>query len=172
MPMKTIKLQPLALQQNGATLIEVLVSLVILAIGILGLFALQVSSLRSNQNAYLRTQATLLSYDIVERVRSNPAGFQSGNYNNPAAALSNDCLASAGCNAAQMAWHDVAEWQAELALKLPMGSGTVCIDSTPTDGTPAAPACDNNGTTYALKTWWDEDRDATSDQLLVVTFRQ
>jgi type IV pilus assembly protein PilV len=41
-----------------------------------------------------------------------------------------------------------------------MGTGTVCIDSTPEDGgSAAAPDCDGVGTQYTVKIWWDDNKD-------------
>ena len=96
--------------QSGSSLIEILVTLVILAIGILGVFALQTSSLKSNQNSYLRTQATILSYDIVERIRANREGVNNLDYNNPTPATTASCLTTTGCSATQMAANDISEW--------------------------------------------------------------
>ena len=56
---------------SGFTLLEVLVALVILSIGLLGLAGLQAASLRYNHSSYLRSQATLIAYDIVDRMRAN-----------------------------------------------------------------------------------------------------
>jgi len=56
---------------TGFTLIEVLVAVVVLAGGLLGLAALQVTSLSSNQTAYNRSQATQLAYDIADRMRTH-----------------------------------------------------------------------------------------------------
>ena len=55
----------------GFSLLEVLVGLLILAIGLLGLAAMQMVSLRQNADAYLRSQATLQAYDIIDRMRAN-----------------------------------------------------------------------------------------------------
>ena len=52
------------------TLIEVLVTVVILAVGLLGLAGMQAASMRNNHSAYLRSQAVQLSYDMADRVRS------------------------------------------------------------------------------------------------------
>lgn len=158
-------------RQNGASLIEVLVSMVILAIGILGIGALQVNSLKSNQSSYMRTQAVFHSQDIAERMRSNLAGFRNGSYNDPAPLLDADCLAAAACTSAELAAHDVAEWEAGIAANLPMGSAAVCLDSSPADGTGAAPACDSLGNGYAVKIWWDDNRDGTADQQYVMSFQ-
>lgn len=158
-------------RQQGASLIEVLVSMVILAIGILGISALQATSMKSNQSSFARTQAILHTEDIVERMRSNLAGVRNGEYNDPTPAINAACLTPAACTSAELAAHDVAEWQAGIAANMPMGSAMVCIDSTPDDGTPAAPACDDSGTIYAVKIWWDDRREGTASQRYVTSFR-
>jgi len=55
----------------GFTLIEVLISMVILSIGLLGIFAMQSRALMDNQDAYLRTQAVFMAYDMSDRIRAN-----------------------------------------------------------------------------------------------------
>lgn len=56
---------------GGFTLIEVMVALVVLAVGLLGMASLMTRSQQSNESAYSRSQATLMAYDIVERIRAN-----------------------------------------------------------------------------------------------------
>jgi len=56
---------------SGFTLIEVLVSLLILAIGLLGVAALQFRGLQYNHDAYMRSQVNILAYDIADRMRLN-----------------------------------------------------------------------------------------------------
>lgn len=70
-------------KQRGVGLIEVLITVVILSIGLLGVAALQARALQENQSAVLRTQANILAYDILERMRSNRAQARkaSGGYN-------------------------------------------------------------------------------------------
>lgn len=58
-------------RQRGFTLVEVLVALIVLAIGLLGLAQLQARGLKFNQDAYVRSQATTLAYEIIDRMRSN-----------------------------------------------------------------------------------------------------
>ncbi len=153
------------------TLIEILVSLLILAIGMLGMAGLQTVSLRNTQSAYQRTQAAILSNDIVERVRANLQGVEDGSYDNAAGAVTASCNSLSGCTPAQMAANDVAEWKQALAAALPEGEGTLCADSTPEDGTPAAPACDGLGDLFAIKIWWDSDRDGTAENLFTMSFQ-
>jgi type IV pilus assembly protein PilV len=59
---------------RGVSLVEVLVAILVLAVGMLGLAALQARGLKFNHDAYARSQATLLAYQIMEsmRVRNNP----------------------------------------------------------------------------------------------------
>ncbi|MGJ8690158.1 MAG: type IV pilus modification protein PilV [Gammaproteobacteria bacterium] len=157
--------------QGGATLIEVLISLLILAIGLLGMSGLQTVGLRNTQSAYLRTQASIASNDIVERVRANLQGVEAASYNNNAGAVTAACNTLVGCSFAELAANDVAEWNANLAADFPVGTGTVCSDSTPEDGTSAAPACDGLGTMYAVKIWWDEDRDGVAEKRFSLSFQ-
>jgi type IV pilus assembly protein PilV len=58
---------------RGFTLVEVLIALVVLSIGLLGVAALQLTSLRTNSSAAMRSQATVLAYEIVDRMRANQA---------------------------------------------------------------------------------------------------
>ena len=58
-------------KNTGFTLIEVLIAMIVLAVGLLGLAGLQATSLRNNQSAYNRIKATQLAYDIADRMRAN-----------------------------------------------------------------------------------------------------
>ena len=63
---------------NGFTLLEVMIALLILSIGLLGLAALQATSLKINHGALLRTQATFLTYDMMDRLRANRTAALAG----------------------------------------------------------------------------------------------
>ena len=156
---------------RGATLIEVLVSMLILAGGILGMNALQTSSIKSNQNAYMRQLANTYALDIIERLRANTQAAANDGYDDPAGVVNANCVSATGCTAAQMAGNDVAEWETLVSTNLPLGAGVVCLDSTPNDGTPIAPACDGAGNLYAVKIWWDDDRSGAAARNYVMTFR-
>jgi len=154
---------------GGFTLIEVLIAVLVLAVGLLGMAGLQVTGLRNNQSAYYRSQATQLAYDMADRMRANPVGLNNGNYNNQAS--TNDNCVTNACSASQMAGYDLAQWASDLAAQLPGGVGVVCVDNTPSDGTAAAPACDNTGAAYAIKVWWDDNRAGAANQRFVTSFR-
>jgi type IV pilus assembly protein PilV len=105
--------------QSGFTLIEVLVALLVLAVGLLGMASLTVHSLQSNQGAYMRSQASVLAYDIAERMRFNHEGATAATtvYTN-ATATAPSCGES-GCTSAQQAQLDVSTWRAALASSMP-----------------------------------------------------
>jgi len=147
-------------RQSGFSLIEVLVAALVLSIGLVGVAGLQAVSLKNNQSAYMRSQASALAYDLADRMRSNVSGANSGFYDPQQAAANAQCSTSAGCSPQDMARNDLSEWLGTLTGILPMGSGFVCIDSTPNDGADSGnPQCDGNGTQTSVKIWWDDNRD-------------
>lgn len=101
--------------------------MIVLAIGILGLVGLQYNALKNGNNAQFRYQATLLAYEMSERMRANPLGVDAGHYNNISYASSYSSPGSLG--AATMFQHDLAEWKQNLDDSLPNGEGS--IDASP-----------------------------------------
>lgn len=141
-------------------MVEILVTVIVFSIGLLGIIGMQATGLRNNTTAYNRSQATILAYDLADRARANPLGAASYNYTSslPTATVA-ACQTTSGCSNSQMAQYDVYNWLQDLAAGLPAGTGTICLDSTPDDGTPSGFACDGSGSVYAIKVWWDEERD-------------
>lgn len=72
-------------RQTGSSLLEVLIAVVILAFGLLGLAGLQATSVKSSHSAYQRSQATLLAYDIVDRMRAARAAAIAGRFDDGSA---------------------------------------------------------------------------------------
>ncbi|MES9956395.1 MAG: type IV pilus modification protein PilV [Sedimenticola sp.] len=110
--------------QKGFTLMEVLVTLVILSVGLLGLAGLQGYSLRNSNSAYLRTQASVLAYTMIDRMRSNPSGSYASY--STATAVSQSCEGSTvTCTDVQLSSYDKAQWRTEVQSVLPGGVGTI-----------------------------------------------
>ena len=100
----------------GFTLVEVLIALLVLSIGMLGIAALYLESLRASRAALVRTQAVTLASDIADRMRANrdPAGA----YN-----CGGSCEAGEGGNAIARA--DLNAWRTAVAVQLPGGTSAV-----------------------------------------------
>jgi type IV pilus assembly protein PilV len=69
-------------RQSGVTLLEILVTVVILSLGLLGLAGLQITGLQNNRDAYNSAVAGQTLEDISERIRADLAGVRNGSYNN------------------------------------------------------------------------------------------
>ena len=134
--------------QHGFTLLEVLIALLILSIGLLGLAALQTTSLRSNQMASMRTLATYLAYEMTDRMRANSNDVSIEKYQIAATDPDPTTLDS-------QAAKDIAEWRGTIEARLPGGTGSIirCED------------CDPTGTItiHTITVYWDEDRSGSTN---------
>lgn len=157
--------------QMGVSLIEVLVSLTILAIGILGIASLQALSLRNTNSASYRSIATAQAQDMADRIRANTTPTISGKYNQMTGAPVDPGCIGTGCSPESLAQYDYWRWNKELSNVLPSGAGVVCLDDTPKDGTPSNPACSNSGSYLVIKIWWDDDRNPNSLRLFSTVFQ-
>jgi len=119
--------------QFGFSMIEVLVTLVIMAGGALGLAGMQIASVKYNAEASVRSKATLLAIELSDRMRANMAGVKAGNYTRNlgyAAALAATvaapgCGSTSDCTAATMAQLDLNSWLDSIGKALPGGTGAV-----------------------------------------------
>lgn len=129
--------------RRGFTLLEVLLALVILSVGLLGLATMQINGIRSMQSGLVSTRAVYLAYELSDRMRANPDGMAFGAYGTSVTAGSPDCDGvSAACSAAEMATHDLRDWQSAMQA-LPAGQGEVV---------------DVGGGRYDVVVRWDELR--------------
>lgn len=104
--------------QQGFTLLEVLVTIVIISIGLLGLLGLQTVSLINTQTSAARSQASIAASNMADRIRANPMGAEDGDYDNvahPAAGEPPDSQCRTTCSHVQMAAFDAWEWDRSLA---------------------------------------------------------
>ncbi|MCX7117846.1 MAG: type IV pilus modification protein PilV [Legionellales bacterium] len=120
--------------QPGFSLFEVLVALVILAIGMLGIAQMLLLTHKTNDASFLRQQAVQSAYDVIDRIHANRAAAISGNYtvNNLVTsgaptvpgAPSTNCSVSV-CSATQLATYDIWYWLASDVSQLPNGCGSI-----------------------------------------------
>lgn len=111
---------------HGFSLLEVLITILIVSFGLLGMAALVVSGVRSNNVAHYRSVASKQTEDIADRMRANITGVTAGAYDALADNIPStvDCVASV-CNETQMATYDHAQWNTANSILLPTGRGTV-----------------------------------------------
>jgi type IV pilus assembly protein PilV len=129
-------------QQNGFSMIELLIALLILAVGLFGTASLMMTSMQSNQSAAVRSQASWLAYDIIERMRLNgTVATQTDNYVITAATpapADPGCKAN-GCSANNVATLDLFEWKTQLTQSNLTGSVA------------------RAGNAYTVSIFWQED---------------
>ncbi|MCK6423518.1 MAG: type IV pilus modification protein PilV [Burkholderiaceae bacterium] len=143
--------------QRGTTLIEALVTVLVLALASLAYAALQLRGAASSSSAAWRSQATVLAAELGDRLRGNPAGVAAGQYNSlTTVGTASSCSLASPCTPAQVAATDFVNWRAALGRALPGGSGVVCLDSTADDGNAADAACDGLGSQLVVKVFWNE----------------
>lgn len=146
-------------QSRGATLIEVLIAVLVLAVGILGLMGLQINGKRTTYEALQRSAAVNLAQDMMNRMRTNPNVtadkiFLDTNYDTGTAYSASgkgvggghvstpgkDCAAvDAGCTRTELADFDLANWEAQLddavtSNGLVNPTGCIDVDTTVTNG--------------------------------------
>lgn len=130
-----------ARSQGGVSLIEVLVSVLLFSTGILGMAAMQLNALKSNQTSSVRSHAVFLAYEMGDRMRAGRGDAQAGFYDLAIGAAlpcdpadpDEDCLPFQ---------RDLAEWRANLAAQLPNGTGGV----------------ERNGQRVTITVQWSEER--------------
>jgi type IV pilus assembly protein PilV len=140
---------------RGFTLVEVLVSLVILSIGLMGIAKLMLLSSHSNDSAYLRSQATDLAYEMLDYMRANSAQAAAFAYNTAAAVPATNpgftCVTAIPC--ANLALYDVYQW----GLRLNANSGVVPAGALPNgQGSVLAVSNPNGQTSVTITVSWDD----------------
>ena len=115
--------------QQGMSLVESLVALLVLSIGLLGIAGLLIEGLRSNRSALYRTQAVYLVSDIADRIRANGNArdaYDTDSYGT--APATRDCAASvnspgSNCSSSELAEDDLARWIESVRTSLPTIEG-------------------------------------------------
>jgi type IV pilus assembly protein PilV len=139
---------------RGFSLIEVLVSIVVLSVGLLGAASLQIGGLRVSQSSFYRAQAAQFATDMADRLRANIGQARTCTLAITAAAPSSPTTA---CE------RDLAEWRARLGT-LPGGTGAVAVQANV-----------NNMDLMTITVRWDDSRGGgatASDFVLVTTLRR
>lgn len=120
---------------RGISLLEVLVAVVILAVGLLGIAALQVSTTTYTESSLRRSQAAALSREIIERMRVNPEEARDGSYDiSTLPGFTTNCVGTAAnCTEAEIREHDLRLWSDRIEATLPSGDATIETQPVPAD---------------------------------------
>ncbi|WP_193075869.1 type IV pilus modification protein PilV [Pseudomonas sp. FME51] len=110
-----------AVTQRGASLLEVLIAVLVLAVGVLGAVSLQVNALRYNASAAYNTQASFLAYDILDRMRANADNLASY-------AINVNSTCAAGNSGSSILAVDRQDFAHAVSCLLPGGYGSVVIN--------------------------------------------
>ncbi len=121
-----INLRSVPKKLRGVSMLEILVTVLILSLGLLGMAGLVTTGMKGNITAHYRSIATNQAQDIADRMRANLAGVRDGSYDAITTDIpaGNDCFA-AECNAVQLAIFDHAQWNTANSVLLPNGIGSV-----------------------------------------------
>lgn len=133
--------------QSGFSMIEILVTLVIVATALLGTAGLQIYAMRMGKSSHLRTQAIFLASDIAERMEANKPAAISGGYalasTSVAPALSTACT-TGPCDSSALRDYDLNQWSNAVASLLPNPQWTITSTTT------------GNPNTYQILISWSE----------------
>lgn len=153
--------------QRGAILVEAMVTIVITAVGLLGIVGMLVAGIVSSNKSLYRSSAVYMANEISERMRSNIAGVKANAYVG-AGSGSKVCRTSPGtltpstCTSAELAAYDVYDWKAQIASSLPGGTGTVVN----TNSVPWA----SNQNQYEITVTWLEDKASSTNMNFKLRF--
>jgi type IV pilus assembly protein PilV len=145
----------LFLNQKGISLLEVLVSVIIIAIGMLGIASMLLVSNQANNSSYMKQQAIQNVYNIFDKIRANSQAAVNGNYNIsnigstglPTAVTTPTVMCNAAaCTPAQLATYDTWTWLTKDLSRLPNGCGSITTAPSPVAG----------NTTVTVTVQWDD----------------
>ena len=127
---------------QGFSLVEVLVSMLVLTVGLIGAAMMQLHAFRTTEQSNFHDTAVTLARQIADEIRANnvemskasgPNQFIPLTYSaaasNPGATPAN-CYSGA-CNAAAMAGQNIVEWKRRIEEVLPDGRLEICRETTP-----------------------------------------
>ena len=144
---------------RGFSLLEALIAILIFSFGLLGLAGLMIVAVKTNQSAYLRTQATFVASSMADRMRANTMGVWDSAYDGAYPATGTDlCIVNGAgaCTYTQLADHDKLAFSNQLTDLLPNAAAT--IECTPAAGvvTPNILANPPYNGVCSMQITWDE----------------
>lgn len=151
--------------QQGFSMLEILITLVIVATALFGTAGLQANAMRMNQGGQFRTQAVFLASDIAERMEANKAeavttsNYVVASFTNVVSGYTADCTAVV-CSSADLASWDLNQWETAIVnLGLPQASWQITQIQTIPANPPNNPIA---SATYQIVIRWSDRRTDTT----------
>lgn len=110
-------------QQAGLSLLEVMITVVILSLGLLGLAGLQITGLQNTRNAYYSSIANQHIQSMAELIRSDVTNMRTGRYDNLGSCKEEGCTNTCDKDEKKCPSHQA--WLSQVATALPGGAGRV-----------------------------------------------
>jgi type IV pilus assembly protein PilV len=167
--METRMRPPATRRARGFTLLEVLIALLIFSLGLLGLAGLMVVSVKTNQSAYLRTQASFLAQSMADRMRANIAVIDAyeGTYNS--GSEGDATCDDTACDPTALAANDRAVWSRQLVTFLPPNStASIECDGASLGAPQTAGAATYDGLCTFIMRWSESRLEASNDPASLV----
>jgi len=152
---------------GGFTLLEVLVAVVVMALGVIGGTAMQLTAMRTRHQSLLLSQSMQLASSLAEQMRANPQQMRLPDAGNIYLNLNYDALAEpdpappaalcfgADCDSAQLAASDLYQLKVQVHASLPGGRALVCRDASAWQGGQLQWACSGgSGAPLVVKVGW------------------
>jgi type IV pilus assembly protein PilV len=136
-------------RQRGTSLIEVLIAVLVMAVGALGVAAMQVVSLRNSQSALERTQIAVATYSILDSMRANRTAATQGFYDT-------DLTCTVPTTNDSLVGSDLSRWYTELQQGI---------------NTNACASIDCNGDVCTIVVQWNDERATGGDDEQSLTTR-
>ena len=160
--------------QKGFSLIEILVSLLVLSVGLLGMGGLQVATVKGSSNAHYRTSASLLAMSLAARMRANQAGVSEGYYGQTISNcnFSYKCKnQNTHCSAQQLATYDLKEIQCGTEIGSKREGGVKNLLPNGTLSVSCAGGCDKGNAVHDISISWHESNifDTEEEQVSTLT---
>jgi type IV pilus assembly protein PilV len=115
-------------RQQGMSMVEAMISLLVISIGLLGIASLQITAMKQNATALNHSQAVWIGYNMADRIRANISEFATYAGVDTSKDYSRDCMIGP-CTNLQMVESDAKEWSTQVQ-NLPGGIGQVTGDAT------------------------------------------
>ena len=164
MKAKRLPLLDRSRRSGGFTLLEVLIAMLVFAIGLLGIAGLQAAGMRFVQGSQFRSVALAQAESMVERMRANPRAVIAGNYHmgSRPSGITKDCDVES-CSPSELARYDLVVWEQGSRLDssganatvLPKGTGLVCLGEVRAEDWTCG-ALTNSKPFYTVNLRWEE----------------